>query len=166
MARLTNISFPGPFQFCKSRAPARLFSAISSSLILERVILARGQLSEAMQTMLNCLHHASNQDVRVSDFRKSHIVELCRRQPRRRRRLEDCRALPGAFESFANPDVVLRGFQSGYEYAVGPETQESFGPLERGVEPFCAICIRASFLWTLCRKRRQFHTLESSAPRS
>jgi len=96
--------------------------------IPESIVLARGQLHKAMQPMLDGLCHASDKDVRVSDLRKSDIMEFGRRYPWRRGRFENCGAVPGPFESLADPDIVLRGLQSGYEYAVGTKLQKALGP--------------------------------------
>ena len=94
--------------------------------------------------MLDRLRHAPNKDVRIGDLRKSHVVELCRRKPRRGGRLEDGGAVPGAFEGLADPDIVLRRLQPGHEYPVGTKTQEMFGALQCGIESFRAIGIRAA----------------------
>ena len=112
--------------------------------ILEGIVLPRRQFREAMQAILDRFRHPPDKDVWISDLGKTHVVELRRRQPRRRCRFEDCGAVPGAFESSADPDEIFRCLQPCYEYAIGTELQESFGPLKSGIEAFYAVRVGAA----------------------
>lgn len=97
----------------------------------EGTVLACSKLAQALQAMLDRLGYAPNKDVRISDLRKSHTVKFYWRKPRRCRRLEDRSAVPGAFEGFANPNVIFWRRQPCNENAIGTETEESFTVLLR-----------------------------------
>ena len=104
----------------------RVGEALQRHLLLairEGALFAGSESTQAMQALLHCLGHASDEDVRISDLGKSHVEKLGRRQPRRRRRLENRGAVPGTFERIADPEIVLRRLQAGHENPVDPETR-------------------------------------------
>src|ERR1044071_4339726 len=88
-------------------------------------------MAQAIEARLDGFCDAADQQVWISHLRKTHPVNISRREERRRTTLENGGCVPLAFEGRADLLVVRHRLEAGDEDAVNAELEEALSAPQR-----------------------------------